>query len=195
MHAPFPEPCNIFLQLCFFSIHFPLDLLSSMFIISARRAPRSGLSSCWAILKYYQSITNINNNNNNNNNNSNNNNHKNLDRYHWRLLSGRQTLSSICRQQNDLSVSLSLPPPSSPPPPPPSLSLPIYLSTSQFLPRPLPVSLSLSLSLSLSFSHTHRHTHAFCAYTLRFTQSLRHISASAWLRSHSVLFCFFADAS
>ena len=45
-----------FLQLCFFSVHFPLDLLSSVFIISARRAPRSGLSSCWAILKYYQSI-------------------------------------------------------------------------------------------------------------------------------------------
>ena len=39
-----------------FSVHFPLDLLSSVFIISARRAPRSGLSSCWAILKYYQSI-------------------------------------------------------------------------------------------------------------------------------------------
>ena len=27
-----------------------------VFISSARRAPRSGLSSCWVILKYYQSI-------------------------------------------------------------------------------------------------------------------------------------------
>ena len=38
-----------------FSLYIPLDLLSSVFIISTRRAPRSGLSSCWAILKYYQS--------------------------------------------------------------------------------------------------------------------------------------------
>ena len=38
---------------CF--VYFPLDLLSSVFISSARRAPRSGLSSCLAILKYYQS--------------------------------------------------------------------------------------------------------------------------------------------
>ena len=55
MHAPFPEPCNIFYNYAFFRF-IPLDLLSFVFIISTRRAPRSGLSSCWAILKYYQSI-------------------------------------------------------------------------------------------------------------------------------------------
>ena len=78
------------------------------------------------------------------------------------------SLGSIYHQRNDLSPSPSLSP-----------SLPIYLSRSPSIPRPLPVSLSL--------------THTFCPYTLPFT--LRHISASAWLRSHSVLFCFFSDAS
>ena len=81
------------------------------------------------------------------------------------------SLSSICRQRTDL------------PPPPLSLSQSIYLD--------LHLSLTLSQSLSLSLSLTH--THTFCAYTLRF--ALGHISASAWLRSHRALFCFFADAS
>ena len=56
MHL-FLNRATSFTTLLFFSVHFPLDLLSTVFIISARRAPRSGLSSCWAILnKYYQSI-------------------------------------------------------------------------------------------------------------------------------------------
>ena len=63
MTSNYHNPCmHLFLNRATFfttmlySVHFPLDLLSSVFIISARRAPRSGLSSCWAILKYYQSI-------------------------------------------------------------------------------------------------------------------------------------------
>ena len=100
-----------------------------------------------------------------------------LDRCHWRLLFGRQ----IVFAWSAVSVMISLPLS--------SLSLSLSQSIYQDLHLSLAFSQSLSLSLSLSLSHTH----TFCAYTLRFT--LRHISASAWLRSHSVLFCFFADAS